>query len=99
MTKAEFITQLARKLNVSKKMAAEICSIAFSEIANLLKKGGKITLPGFGTFGTRSRAARLGRNPATGATIKIPAAKVAYFRSGEALKNKIAGKTRKAKKT
>ncbi len=61
-------------------------------VTSELKKGGKVTLVGFGTFATGKRAARTGRNPRTGATIKIPAAKTAKFTAGAALKKSINNK-------
>ena len=83
---------MAKKAGLSKK-DAEAAVKAFTEVvAEELKKGEKIQLVGFGTFETAKRAARTGKNPQTGAAIKIPAATVPKFKAGKALKDAVNGK-------
>lgn len=94
MTKTELIEALAKKLKTTKKQAGESVDIIFEEIMLCIKKGDKLTIPGFGSWGVKQRAARSGRNPQTGAPIKIAAATVPYFRAGSLLKA-AAGKSKK----
>lgn len=89
MNKAELIEALAKKADVSKAAAGRMLDGFLESVTTELKKGGKVTLVGFGTFATGKRVARTGRNPRTGATIKIPAAKTAKFTAGAALKKSI----------
>ena len=87
MNKADLVTAMAEKAGVSKK-DAEASLKAFTDIvAEELKKGEKIQLVGFGTFEVAERAAREGRNPQTGATMKIEASKAPKFKAGKALKD------------
>lgn len=87
MNKAELVAAVAEKAGLSKK-DAEGSVKAFTEvIAEELKKGEKVTLVGFGTFEVSERAARTGRNPQTGAEMKIPASKAPKFKAGKALKD------------
>lgn len=96
MTKAEMAAKLAGKCDVSQAKAAEIIDCIFSTkpghgiIAVELDAGRKVSIAGFGTFETRRRKARLGRNPATGATIQIAATTVAAFKSAKGLKDRVA---------
>ena len=91
MNKAELVTALADKSKVSKKDAETVLN-AFTEIVTKqLKKGDKIQLIGFGTFEVGKRSARTGRNPQTGETVKIKAAKVPKFKAGKALKDAVNG--------
>jgi len=90
MNKMELIEAVANALDTSKAHAGEIVDLFFSTeglLARELKKGGSINLTGFGSFEVRKRAARDGRNPQTGATIKIKASKVPAFRPGKGLKD------------
>ena len=90
MNKQELIEAVAKALDTSKAQAGEIVDLFFSAdgvIAKELKKGGSVNLTGFGSFEVRKRAAREGRNPQTGATIKIKASKVPAFRPGTGLKD------------
>ena len=87
MTKAEFVTAVAIELDVPKTVAAETVDAFLKVTTDLLKAGDKITFPGFGTFELASRAARTGRNPQTGAEIKIAASKSGKFSAGKGLKN------------
>ncbi len=95
MNKTEFAQKLAKKADLSQAKAGEILDIIFSAkpgngiIAVELDAGGKVAIPGFGTFGTKSRAARTGRNPATGQAIQIPARKYAFFKPGKTLRDRV----------
>ncbi len=89
MTKAELIDAMADGADISKAAAAKALDSFTSTIAKSLKKGKKVTLVGFGTFAVTKRKARKGRNPRTGETIKIPAAKTPKFSAGKALKTAI----------
>ena len=90
MNKAELVAAIATKAEVSKKDAEEMLGAFTATITDDLKKCEKIALIGFGTFETRKRAAREGKNPQTGAAIKIPASVVPAFKAGKALKDAIA---------
>ena len=70
-------------------MAEKALNATTNAIAKCLKKGDKITLTGFGTFSLARRKARIGRNPQTGAEIKIKATRVPKFKSGQALKSQV----------
>ncbi|HYO45583.1 MAG TPA: HU family DNA-binding protein [Gemmatimonadota bacterium] len=95
MTKDEFAEKLAMKTDISKSKAHEAIDAIFSTepgkgiIAVELDGGRDFTITGFGTFSTRSRAARQGRNPKTGASLMIPAMKLAAFRAGKGLKERV----------
>lgn len=96
MNKTEFAAKLAKKADISQAKAQEILNVIFSAnpgegiIAIELDAGRKVTIPGFGTFGTKRRAARTGTNPATGAKIEIAAKNHAYFRPGKTLRERVA---------
>lgn len=87
MTKVELIAAVAEKAGLSKKDAEKAVTATIDAITEGLKNDGKVQLVGFGTFEVRSRAAREGKNPATGATIEIPATKVPAFKAGKSLKD------------
>ena len=89
MNKAEIIDSIAKSADISKAAAGRALDSTVAAIKTALKKGGMITLVGFGTFYVGKRAARTGRNPRTGAAIKIKAAKVPKFRAGKALKDAV----------
>lgn len=95
MNKSEMADKLAKKADISKTQAAEIIDIIFSTkpgegiIAVELDAGRKVNIFGFGTFATKSRAARKGRNPATGATIDIPARKYVTFSPAKGFKDRV----------
>ncbi|MDR7549489.1 MAG: HU family DNA-binding protein [Armatimonadota bacterium] len=86
MNKEQLIERVADKTGATKKDAMEILNAALELIAGGLKRGEKITLVGFGTFLVRKRKAREGRNPQTGARIRIPAKRVPAFTAGKELK-------------
>jgi DNA-binding protein HU-beta len=86
MTKADLVAKVA-EVGITKKKAAEAVEAFINAIKEALKKGEKVQLIGFGAFSVKRKAARNGRNPQTGETIKIPAKNVPVFRPGEALRN------------
>lgn len=88
MNKAELVDEVA-KVTCSKKEAALAVDATFAAIQKTLKKGNAVTLVGFGTFGVSKRKARNGRNPQTGAVIKIAAKKVPVFKAGKGLKDAV----------
>jgi len=83
------IAVMAEKANITKKQATEAMHAFMSNVTGQLKKGEKVSFSGFGTFSVSKRKARVGRNPQTGAEIKIPASKVPVFRAGKHLKDAI----------
>ena len=89
MNKAELIDAIAEGAELSKNDAARALDATIAAITSALKKGDSVTVVGFGSFTVRTRAARTGRNPQTGAAIKIKAAKVPKFRPGKALKDAV----------
>ncbi len=89
MNKTELIDYVASDADIPKAVAARALESTISAVKLTLKKGGSVSLVGFGTFAVGKRAARVGRNPRTGASIKIKAAKVPKFRPGKALKDAI----------
>ncbi len=86
MNKEELVKEIAKKSKVSQKSVANILSATLDTIEKTVSKGKKVTLVGFGTFESRKRAARTGRNPQTGATLKIAAKKVPAFSAGKKFK-------------
>lgn len=89
MNKAELIAQIAEDASITKTQANAALDSFVDTVTKTLKKGDKVTLVGFGTFSVSKRAARIGRNPQTGATIKIKAKKVARFKAGKELASKV----------
>ena len=89
MNKQDLISAIAEKANLTKKDSEAALSAVIDTIQTALKKGDKVQLVGFGSFEVRKRAAREGRNPQTGATMKIAAAKVPTFKAGKGLKDLI----------
>ncbi|OFZ97735.1 MAG: DNA-binding protein HU [Betaproteobacteria bacterium RIFCSPLOWO2_02_FULL_62_17] len=87
MNKTEIIDHIAGSADISKAAAGRALEATVAAIKTAMRKGGSVTLVGFGTFYVGKRAARAGRNPRTGAAIKIKAAKVPKFRAGKALKD------------
>jgi nucleoid DNA-binding protein len=88
MNKADLIDEVA-KVTCSKKEAGLAVDATLAAITKALKKGGTVQLIGFGSFGVTKRKARTGRNPQTGAAIKIAAKKVPVFKAGAGLKNAV----------
>jgi len=89
MNKTELIKAIATKAELNNKVAAAALDATISSITDALKAGENVQLIGFGTFEVRTRAARTGRNPATGETIEIAESKVPAFKPGKALKDAI----------
>ena len=87
MNKTELVAAMAEQAGVSKKDAEKTLKAFTDVVAEVLKKGGKVQLVGFGTFEVSERAAREGRNPQTGKAMKIAASKAPKFKAGKALKD------------
>lgn len=92
MTKTEFVAKVAEDCGITKAAAEKAVGSVLSTIVNTLKSGDKISFVGFGSFSVGDRAARTGRNPLTGATIEVPAAKVPKFSPGQGLRDSVNGK-------
>ncbi|MGM9637696.1 MAG: HU family DNA-binding protein [Eubacteriales bacterium] len=89
MNKTELIQTVAEASNLSKKDAAAAVNATLDAISKALTAGEKVQLVGFGTFETRERAARTGKNPATGEPVEIAACKTPAFKAGKALKDSV----------
>jgi DNA-binding protein HU-beta len=89
MTKAEVVARLAKDAKITKKAAESALDSFIGCVRDSLKKGKRLSLVGFGTFAVGKRAARNGRNPQTGETIKIKASKTVRFKAGKALKDAV----------
>lgn len=89
MNKSELIDAIASEADISKASAGRALDSMINSITGALSKGDSVSLVGFGTFTVKERAARTGRNPQTGATIQIKAAKVPGFKAGKALKDAV----------
>lgn len=89
MNKTELVDAVAKSADLSKAAAGRAVDGVVEAISKALKKGDKVTLIGFGTFEVRKRAARTGRNPRTGAELKIKATKVPAFKAGKKLKDTV----------
>ncbi len=92
MNKEELVQEVAKKTRQTNKNVKEILDAALEAITKTVSKGKKVTLVGFGTFESRKRAARIGRNPQTGKELKIPAKKVPAFSAGKKFKEAVAKK-------
>ncbi|WKE64142.1 DNA-binding protein HU-beta [Gallaecimonas kandeliae] len=89
MNKSQLIDKIAAGADISKAAAARALDAFTDAVTESLKDGDSVALVGFGTFTVRERAARSGRNPQTGATIDIAAAKIPSFKAGKALKDSV----------
>ena len=89
MTKEELVAKVAKDAGITKTQAASVLKSVLSSIKRALAKGDRVSLVGFGTFSVAKRAARNGRNPATGQPIRIPAANVPKFKAGKKLKGAV----------
>ena len=89
MNKSELIDQIAISADLSKAAAGRALDATIAAVKSSLKQSGSVTLVGFGTFYVSERTARSGRNPRTGAAIKIKSAKVPKFRAGKGLKDAV----------
>ena len=92
MNKTDLIDAIAAKAEISKKDAEVALKATIESIEEALKNNEKVVLVGFGTFSVKERAARTGRNPSTGKTIKIAASKAPAFKAGKALKEAVNSK-------
>ena len=92
MNKTELIAEVAKKCGMSKKDAEKAVSATFDTIAEVLCAGDKVQLVGFGSFETKQREARTGRNPRTGATVEVPAKFVPHFRAGKEIRDAMNGR-------
>ena len=89
MNKSDLIDAIAKGAGITKAQAANAINTYHETVKKAMKKGDSVSLVGFGTFTTAHRKARTGRNPQTGAALKIKAAKVPKFRPGKALKDSV----------
>lgn len=89
MNKGELIEAVAAAADLTKADATKAVEAFLDTVTRALKTGDQVALVGFGSFSVKSRAARLGRNPKTGATIQIPASRVPGFKAGKALKDAV----------
>lgn len=92
MNKTELVEAVAKSTGASKAAAGALVEAVLDTITKALKKGDKVALTGFGSFEVRKRAARTGRNPQTGATIKVKASKAPAFRPGAGLRSAVNGR-------
>lgn len=90
MNKGELVDEVARKADVTKKQADAVLTAALDAIMEAVSNGNKVTLVGFGSFESRERKAREGRNPKTGDKMEIPATKVPAFSAGKSFKEMVA---------
>jgi DNA-binding protein HU-beta len=98
MTKAEIVDKIAKGAELTKAQAEKAASIFMDSIVEALKAGDKVTFVGFGTFTVSEKAARIGRNPQTGAEIKIPAKMAIKFKAGKTFQDAVQPKKKAAKK-
>jgi integration host factor subunit beta len=91
MTKADLIEGVSRAVEMSRKDSEIIVETVFDSIVRSLRSGDKIEIRGFGSFRTRERKPRVGRNPKTGARVEVPAKKIPYFKPSKELKDVVNG--------
>lgn len=89
MNKTEFVANVAKSAGVTKTEVAKVLAAGVAVITKALKKGETVQIIGFGSYSVAKRAARKGRNPATGKEIKIPASKAPKFKAGKALRDAV----------
>ena len=89
MKKSEFIRQVAAQAGMTQKDTERVLDAAFCSLADALAAGERLTIPGFGTFDTKKRAARTGHIPSTGAAISIPETTIPVFKPAKLLKDKL----------
>lgn len=89
MNKAELVKAMSDETNLTQKDVEKVLNSFVNQVSSALAKNDKVQLVGFGTFETRERAERTGRNPQTGAEMKIPASVVPAFKAGKSLKEKV----------
>jgi integration host factor subunit alpha len=91
MTKADIVEKVYQKIGFSKKEASELVELVFSSLKDVLQRGDKVKISGFGNFVVRGKNERVGRNPQTGEQIKISARRVLTFRPSQVLKAMLNG--------
>jgi DNA-binding protein HU-beta len=91
LNKKELVDSVADATGQSKRAVADVLDATIEQVQKQVKKGERVSLPGFGTFSRRARAARTARNPRTGEEIKIKATKVPAFKPGAGFKDTVAG--------
>jgi integration host factor subunit beta len=91
MTKADLIEEVSRVVEFTRKESEVIVEAIFSSVVKSLKDGDKIEIRGFGSFRTRQRQSRVGRNPKTGARVEVPAKRIPYFKPSKELKDLVNG--------
>lgn len=89
MTKADLAASVADRAHLTKRQTEAIVSVLLTCVTEALRQGDKVELRGFGSFRTRRRHARQGRNPTTGDAIQVPGKKVPFFKAGKALREKV----------
>lgn len=89
MNKAQLVSTIAEHADLSVTQAEKALAATLDSIVNTLAEGGAVSIVGFGSFGTKTRAARKGRNPQTGAEMQINAANIPYFKAGKGLKEQV----------
>ena len=92
MNKGELIDTIASSTGESKRVVGDILDATINTIEGAVKKGERVSLPGFGTFERRQRSARTARNPRTGEEIQVPATKVPAFKPGATFKSNVSGR-------
>ena len=91
MKKSDLSSHVATEASLSKVQASAVVDAVFSAISDALARDASVTIPGFGTFSTKARAARQGRNPRTGESIAIAASKAPSFKAGQTLRDTVRG--------
>lgn len=92
MNKTDLISTVADRTGQSKRVTGDVVEELINQIQKTVKRGEKVTLPGFGTFERRARSARTARNPQTGEPIQVKASKVPAFKAGASFKTYVSGK-------
>jgi integration host factor subunit beta len=93
MTKAELIEEVSRVVEMTRKESEVIVDAIFASVVRALRAGDKIEIRGFGSFRTRQRQPRVGRNPKTGARVEVPAKRIPYFKPSKELKDLVNGES------
>jgi len=96
MTKAELIEEVSRVVEMTRKDSEIIVEAIFDSVVRSLKSGEKIEIRGFGSFRTRQRQSRIGRNPKTGARVDVPSKRIPYFKPSKELKDLVNGSSNTA---
>jgi integration host factor subunit beta len=92
MTKADIVKVLAERVGLTRREAGDVLSVVLDGVVDAIRRGEKVELRGFGSFRTRRRDARQGRNPRTGTRVKVPPKVVPYFKPGKQLRETLGGK-------